>query len=61
MLGGLQWMQVGTVSLLEISLDTCLHGDSIYIADLRRGAALASYVSFVIKLLTIHPNMGPAQ
>jgi hypothetical protein len=38
-----------------------LHGDSIYTVELRRPAALASYVSFVIKFFAIHQNMGPAQ
>jgi len=36
-------------------------GDSVYTAELRRLAAPASYVSFVIKFFAIHQNMGPAQ
>jgi hypothetical protein len=39
----------------------CLHGDSICTVELRGPAALASYVSFVIKFIAIHQNMGPAQ
>jgi len=38
-----------------------LAGDSMYNAELRRPAALASYVSFVLKVLAIHPNMGLAK
>jgi hypothetical protein len=38
-----------------------LGGDSIYIAELKKLAAPASYVSFVIMFCAIHQNMGPAQ
>jgi len=38
-----------------------LRGDSIYAAELRRPAPLASYVSFVIMFFAINQNMGPAQ
>ena len=47
--------------LFAIILDMCRHGDSIYTAEFKRPAALASYVSFVIKFFAIHQNMGPAQ
>jgi len=42
-------------------LDMRLRDDSICTAELRRLAALASYVSCVIKFFAIHQNMGPAQ
>jgi hypothetical protein len=38
-----------------------LPGDCICIAELRRPAALESYVSFVIKFFAINQSMGPAQ
>jgi len=47
--------------LLGTILDMRRHGDSIYTAELTRLAALASFVSFVIKFFAIHQNMGPAQ
>jgi hypothetical protein len=37
------------------------HGDSIYTKDLKRLAALASYVLFAIKFFAIHQNMEPSQ
>jgi hypothetical protein len=43
-----------------LMLRTHHHGDSISTADLRRPAALASYVSFVIMFSTIDQNMRPA-
>ena len=52
-------MQTRSGLLLGIILDMPLRGDSIYTAELRRQAALASYVSFVIKFFAIHQNMGP--
>jgi hypothetical protein len=61
MLGGFQWMKAWSRQLLEIILDMCHRGDSIYTAELRRPAALASYVSYVIKFFTIHQNMAPVQ
>jgi len=61
MLGGLQWMLAWRGLLVSIILDMRHCGDSIYTAELRRLAALASYVSFVIKCFAIHQNMGPAQ
>ena len=47
--------------LFGMILDMCIHGDSIYTAGLRRPAALASYVLFVINYFPIHQNMGPGQ
>jgi hypothetical protein len=47
--------------LLVITLDMGLSGDSIYIAELKRLATPASYVSFVIKFSAMDQNMGPAQ
>jgi len=47
--------------LLGIILDMHRRGDSIYTAEVRRPAALASYVSFVIKFFAMDQNMGPAQ
>jgi hypothetical protein len=47
--------------LLPILQDMRHHGDSIYTAELKQPAALASYVSFVIKFFAIYQNMGPAQ
>ena len=47
--------------LLGIILDMRRRGDSIYTAELKRPAALASYVLFVIKFFTIYQNMGLAQ
>jgi hypothetical protein len=35
--------------------------DSIYIVEEKKPAALALYLSFVIKFFAIHQNMGPAQ
>ena len=61
MLGGLQWIKASSGLMLGMILDICRRGDSIYTAELRGPAALASYVSFVIKFFTIHQNMGPAQ
>ena len=59
--GGLQWMKARSGLLLGIILDMCRRGDSIDTAELRRPAALASFVSFVIKFFAIHQNMRPAQ
>jgi len=61
MLGGLQWMYARSGLLSGTVLDMHLSGDSIYTAELKRLAALASYVSFVIKFFAIHQNMGPGQ
>jgi len=61
MRGELRWMYSRRGLLLGINLDMHLRGDSICTAELRRPAALASYVSFVIKFFAIHQNMGPAQ
>jgi len=47
--------------LSGLILDMRIPGDSIYTAELRTPAALASYVLFVIKFFAIHQNMGPAQ
>jgi len=47
--------------LLGIILAMRHRGDSIYTAEVKRPAALASYVSFVIKFFAIHQNMGVAQ
>jgi len=47
--------------LLGMIVDMRSRGDSTYTAELKRPAALASYVLFVIKILAIHKNMGPAQ
>jgi hypothetical protein len=44
-----------------IILNMSLRGDSIYTVELRRLAALVSYVLFVIKFFAIYQNMGPAQ
>jgi len=49
------------VLLPGILLDTFRHADFICTMEYRRPAALASYVSFTIKLFIIHQNMGPAQ
>jgi len=54
-------MKAGSGLLRGITLDMRLRGDSIYIAELKRLAAPASYVSFVIKFCAIHQNMGLAQ
>jgi len=51
----------GSVLLLGMIGDMCLHGDSVYTAELKRPAALPSYVSCVIKFFAIHQNMGPPQ
>jgi len=59
--GGLQRMKARSGLLLGKTLDIRRRGDSIYTAELRRPAALASFVSFVIKFFFIHQNMGPAQ
>jgi len=59
--GGLQWMFTWSGLFLGIMLDMHLCGDSTYTAKLRRPAALASYVSFVIKFFAIHLTMGLAQ
>jgi len=61
MLGGLQSLWTRSCLLLGIILDMRLRGNSIYTAELRRLAALASYVLSVIKFFAIHQNMGPAQ
>jgi len=61
MLERLKWMLTRSGLLLGIIFDK-LHGvDSIYTVELRRPAALASYVSFVIEFFAIHQNMRPAQ
>jgi hypothetical protein len=44
-----------------IILDMHLRGDSIYTAECRKTATLASYVSYVIKFFAIHQNLGPAE
>jgi len=61
MLGGLQWMYARSGILLGKIQDMRLRGDSIYTAELRRQAILVTYVSFVIKFIAIHQNIGPAQ
>jgi len=58
--GGLHWMTARSGLLLGIILDMNLGSDSIYTAELGRPAALASFVSFVIKFFANHQNMGPA-
>jgi len=60
-LSGRQWMLTRSGLLLGMILDMRLCGDIIYTAELRRPAALALYVSFVIKFLAIHQNMGLVQ
>jgi hypothetical protein len=47
--------------LLGIILNMRRRVDSIYTAELKRLAALASYGLFVSKFFAIHHNMGPAQ
>ena len=47
------------VLLHGILLNMHLHCDTICIAELRRMASPASYVSFVIKCSAIHQYMGP--
>jgi len=47
--------------LLGMILDMCRRGESIYTAEFKRQAALASYVSFVIMFFAITHNIGPAQ
>jgi len=42
-------------------LDMPLRGDFTCTVELRRPAALESYVSFVTKFFAIHQNMGQAQ
>jgi len=59
--GGNQWRKGRSSLVLGINVDMRRRGDSIYTAELKRPAALASYVSFVIKFFAIHQNMGPAQ
>jgi hypothetical protein len=54
-------MKARSGQLLEIILDMRRRGDSIYTAELKRPAALASYVSFDSQFFAIHHNMGPAQ
>jgi len=54
-------MLAGSSLLLGILQDMRLSDDSIYTAELRRPAALASYVLFAIKFFAIHQNMGLAQ
>ena len=61
MLGGLLKMWAQSVLSLGGILDTRLLDGAICIAELRRPAALASDVSFVIKFSTINQKMGPAQ
>jgi len=61
MLIGLQRMTAKSGLLLGIILDMGRRGDSIYTAELKRPAALASYIFFVVKFFAIHQNMGPAQ
>ena len=61
MLGGFLCMRARSVVVLGEILDMRRHGGSINIAELRRLAALASCVLFVIKFFAIYPNMGPAQ
>jgi len=61
MIGRLQWMWAWSGLLHRRFLDMHHRGDSICTAELRRLAALASYVSCVIKFFAIHQNMGPAQ
>jgi hypothetical protein len=61
MLGGRQSILAWSGWFLAIVQDMCLCGDSICTAGLRRQAALASYVSFVIKFFAIHQTMGPAE
>jgi hypothetical protein len=60
-LGRLQSMKVRSAQLLGIILDMWRHGDSIYTAELRTPAALASFVLFIIKFFTLHQNIWPAQ
>jgi hypothetical protein len=56
--GGLQWMYTHRGLLHELLLDMRLHGDSIYSAEVRALAALASCVSCVIRFSAIHQNLG---
>jgi len=60
-LGGLHWMYARSGLLPGIILEMPLCGDCIYTAELKTPAALASYVSFVIKFFATHQNIGPAQ
>jgi hypothetical protein len=46
--------------LLGLIPDMRRCGDYIYTVELKGPAALASYVSFVIKFFPIHQNSGPA-
>jgi hypothetical protein len=41
-------------------LDMFLDGDYICTAELRRPAALGTYLTFVITFFAIYQNMGPA-
>jgi len=59
--GGLQQMSGRSELLLGIILDIGLHGISIYTAELRRPAAMASHGLCVIMFFAIYQNMGPAQ
>jgi len=61
MLGGLRWMKARSGLLFGTIPDMCCRGDSIYTAELRRPAALASFVLFVFEFFAIHQNIGPAQ
>jgi len=54
-------MQAQITLLLGIILDMRLHGDFVCNAELRRPAALESYLSSVIKFFAIHQGMAPAQ
>ena len=47
--------------LRGIVLEIPFGSDSIHTAEFTRQEALSSYVSFVIKFLAIHHNMGPVQ
>jgi len=58
--GGHQWMQGRNIPLLGMILDMHLHGEFKCAEELRRLPALESYISVVIKVFAIHPNMGPA-
>jgi len=61
MRGGLQLIKARSGLLLGISLDMHSCGHSIYTAELKRPAAVASFVLFVVRFFVILQNMGPAQ
>ena len=61
MLGGLEWMWARSSLFRGTIVDTRRHGDSIHTAEVRRPAALACFVLFVIMFFAIHQNMGTAQ